>query len=184
MSKKIIGIHGIRERQAEDYYATDPAATKLFLENYKLKGDVYEPSCGEGHMSEVLKQFGYEVYSSDLIDRGYGKTQDFFISERRADTIITNPPFKHAKEFVEHALTLANKEVIMLLKLQFLESERRQEFFKNTPLKEVIVHSKRIVCWKNGEPLNEKGKKWAGTQAYAWFVWEIGYEGEPTIKWI
>ena len=185
MSKKIIGIHGIREREKNDFYATPPEAVELFLDNFKLKGTILEPSCGMGHISEVLKSEGYDVISKDLIDRGYGITGCDFMNETETyDTVITNPPFKIAKEFVEKGLEVANHQVIMLLKLQFLESEARRDFFANTPLKEIYVHSKRIACWKGGEPLNEKGKKWAGTQAYAWFVWEHGYKGEPTIRWI
>ena len=184
---KIIGLHGIRKREKNDFYATDPKATNLFLDNFKLEGNVLEPACGLGHISEVLKKREYIVESTDLIDRGYGNKEVDFLKEeytKKYDNVLTNPPFKYAKEFVEKALTITNDKVIMLLKLQFLESESRRSFFKETPLKEIYVHSKRIVCWKNGKPLNEKGKKWSGTQAYAWFVWEIGYKGEPIIKWI
>jgi hypothetical protein len=38
--------------------------------------------------------------------------------------IITNPPYMLAEEFVEHALELSPL-VVMLLRLAFLESERR-----------------------------------------------------------
>lgn len=125
------------------------------------------------------------LFSQDLIDRGYGNTGiDFFNETKRYDTIITNPPFKFSMEFVEKALSLSDKYVIMLLKLQFLESERRKSFLQKSPLKYVYVHSKRIVCWKDGNPLDEKGKKWAGTQAYAWFIWEKGYTGEPIIRFL
>ena len=32
---------------------------------------VWECACGGGHLSEVLKTRGYDVKSSDIIDRGY-----------------------------------------------------------------------------------------------------------------
>ena len=51
---KIIGIHGIREREKNDFYATPPSAVELFLDNFELKGTVLEPSCGMGHISEVI----------------------------------------------------------------------------------------------------------------------------------
>ena len=185
MKNKIIGLHGIREREKHDFYATDPNAVRLFLNEFKLEGSILEPSCGMGHISEVLKEYGYNPVSQDIIDRGYGSGgKNFFDERKRYDTVITNPPFKFAKEFVEKALDISDKHVIMLLKIQFLESESRKKFFKESPLKYVYVHSKRIVCFKNGEPFDEKGKKWAGTQAYAWFVWEHGYEGSPVIKWL
>jgi hypothetical protein len=40
--------------------------------------------------------------------------------------IVTNPPYKLADQFVEHALTLCPR-VIMLLRLAFLESRRRSD---------------------------------------------------------
>lgn len=37
-----------------------------------LHKNVWECSCGQGHLSEVLNKNGYNVKSTDLIDRGYG----------------------------------------------------------------------------------------------------------------
>ncbi len=39
---------------------------------------------------------------------------------------------------------------------------------------------------RNGSDIDElTGKKMASsTMAFAWFVWEKGYTGEPIIKWI
>jgi len=39
-----------------DYYATPPSATKKLLENETFSKFILEPACGEGHISEVLKQ--------------------------------------------------------------------------------------------------------------------------------
>ena len=76
----------------------------------KLKNPIWECACGEGHLSERLKQYGYNVYSSDLIDRGYGEGGVDFLTDNRLwhGDIITNPPYKYAKEFVEHALDIVD----------------------------------------------------------------------------
>ena len=42
--------------------------------------------------------------------------------------IITNPPYMLAEQFVGHALRLCPR-VIMLLRLAFLESERRTDIY-------------------------------------------------------
>ena len=60
--------HSEEERQVDDYYATEPRAVELLLEREKFSSNVWECACGGGHMSEVLKQNGYSVYSTDLID--------------------------------------------------------------------------------------------------------------------
>lgn len=96
--------------------------------------------------------------------------------------IITNPPYKYASRFVEKSLELipTGNKVAMFLKLQFLESKSRKELFKKYPPKVVYVSSSRIKCAKNGE----FEKYPSSAVAYAWFVWEKGFEGEPVIRWI
>lgn len=53
--------HTEEERQTEDYYATEPKATELLLDKETFSSVVWECACGQGHMSDVLKQGG--VYS-------------------------------------------------------------------------------------------------------------------------
>lgn len=99
--------------------------------------------------------------------------------------IITNPPYKYAKEFVEHALDLIpeGNKVFMFLKLQFLEGKSRRKLFDKNQLKTVYVSSSRILCARNGD--FETVKKGGGSAvAYAWFEFEKGYNSEPIIKWI
>ena len=75
--------HSDTERQKEDFYATEPLATVLLCEKEKFSPTVWEPCVGMGHIAEVLKQQGYEVVCSDIVDRGYPKTQimDFLRAE-------------------------------------------------------------------------------------------------------
>jgi hypothetical protein len=121
--------------------------------------------------------------ASDLYDRGYGHAGvDFLKAYEKVDNIITNPPYKHALEFVEHALKLADKKVAMFLKLTFLEGKVRYSFFQENPPRRVYVFSYRANCYRNGEVENFKHK--SSTVAYAWFVWEKGYKGKPEIEWI
>lgn len=100
-------------REANDFYATHPSASRAFLNKLNEDGvilnkNIVEPACGQGHMAEVFKEYGYNVEAFDLIDRGYGKVQDFFLyNEKKEHTdYITNPPFKVACDFARHALTL------------------------------------------------------------------------------
>ena len=65
--------HSLGDREENDYYATDPTAVKLLLQMETFNHNIWECACGEGHISEVLKGEGYEVRSTDLIDRGYAE---------------------------------------------------------------------------------------------------------------
>lgn len=175
------------EAEKNDYYATEPRAVELLLECEEFSPYVWEPACGEGHISEVLKINGYKVRSTDLIDRGYGQGGVDFFKVAKEDLrdipsadIITNPPYKCAKEFVEHALDISpfGTKIAMFLKLTFLESRKRLELFKKYPPKTVYISSGRLQCGKNGQFNTSKD-----AVAYAWFIWEKGFVGEPTIRW-
>lgn len=173
------------EREQHDYYATEPKATELLLEQENFNENVWECACGGGHISEVLKAHGYNVESTDLIDRNYGTGSVDFLkcTETVNKDIITNPPYKFAKEFVYKALEIVSEgnKIAMFLKLTFLESKGRKELFKKYPPKTVYVSSSRLHCWKNGD---ETYSQKSNAIAYAWYVWEKGYTGETKIKWI
>ncbi len=179
--------HSQEIRHKDDYYATEPKAVELLLEVEDFNPTIWECACGEGHMAEVLKKHGYKVISSDLIDRGYGIGGVDFLKCKDivgAD-IVTNPPYKIAKEFVQHALDIVDNghKVAMFLKLTFLESKKRRELFDKYPPKVIYVSSSRLQCAKNGD--FETYKKGTGTAiAYAWYVWEKGYTGNTIVKWI
>lgn len=66
------------EREENDFYATDPNAVQLLLYKENFNKSILEPCCGQGHISETLKNYGYNVISSDIINRGYGFQFDFF----------------------------------------------------------------------------------------------------------
>lgn len=53
--------HSKGEREVNDYYATEPKAVELLLEKEKFNSIILEPSCGEGHISQVLLNSGYAV---------------------------------------------------------------------------------------------------------------------------
>lgn len=173
-----------RDAESNDYYATEPKAVELLLEQETFSECVWEPACGEGHISEVLKAHGYHVYSTDLIDRGYGAGGVDFLTQDPSRTfdgdIITNPPYRYAKEFVDKAMDLVGPghKVAMFLKLTFLEGKGRRALFRETPPKTVYVSSARLQCGKNG--------CFDGTSmvAYCWIIWEKGYTGATQIKWI
>lgn len=182
--------HSEKERENNDYYATDPKALEIFLnklkeDGIKLHNYIWECACGEGHLSKVLEKHGYKVCSTDLIDRGYGKgNTDFLksIPNEWVGDILTNPPYKYARQFVEKAMEVTRNScyTIMFLKIQFLEGQARKEMFKKYPPKYVYVNSERQLCAMNGE--FDKYK--ATALCYCWFVWEKGFTGEPTIRWI
>lgn len=177
--------HTEKEREENDFYATEPKAIDLLCQVEKFHEWILEPACGQGHLSKRLIENGYQVYSSDLIDRGYGMQYDFFETSSWHGDIITNPPYKFAKEFIEKSLSIIpnGNKVAMFLKLQFMEGKARKELFKCHPPKTIYVSSSRLLCAKNAdfEGMIAGG---GSAVAYAWYVWEKGYSGKTVVEWI
>lgn len=186
--------HALHDREINDYYATDPKAAELLLEVEPDLNNIWECACGEGHLAKIFKEHNKLGLATDLIYRGYGNPNpiDFLTYDDYWNgDIVTNPPYKYAKEFIEKALSLVDngRKVCMFLKVQFLEGKERKNFFKEYPPKTIYISSSRIPCALNGEFElwnEEKQKKVpvSSAVAYGWFVWEKGYAGKPSIEWI
>ena len=191
---KLAGGNPKNARQSEDFYSTNPLALEMLLERYNI-GEIktmLEPCVGDGNLAKYMLSRYPKIHITalDIVDRGFEGTQinnflDYYTNEQY-DVILTNPPFKLAKEFVEKSLGLVNEQgkVIMFLKVQFLEGQGRKEFLENSPLKYVYVFSGRMATWKDGKQVDEQGKSWSTTMCHAWFIWEKGYKGEPIIRWL
>ena len=176
--------HTPDERAQFDFYATDPQAVEMLLALETFAPVIWEPACGEGHISNVLAAHGYEVISTDLIYRGFGEPEPMdFLTETFPEfegDIITNPPYSAGLEFVERALETVRPggKVAMFLKVQFLEGKRRGELFSKTPPRTVYISRSRLACAKNGDFSHTES-----AIAYAWFVCEKGFIGDTVIKW-
>ena len=176
--------YALQDRQVDDFYATDPKALELLLEQEKFSNNVWECACGQGHLSKVLVSNGYNTRSTDLMDRGYGQSGVDFLKQEEAfdGDIITNPPYKYALDFVKKAYNLVTDghKVAMLLRIQFLEGKERRQFFDYAPPRTVYVSSSRIHCAMNGD---FKTYNKSSAMCYAWFVWQKGNKNPPIIKW-
>lgn len=176
--------HSLLNREENDYYATEPRAIDKLLSAYQIKHNViWECACGEGNLSKRLEERGYKVFSSDLINRGYGEVKDFLKeSSTPSQCILTNPPYKLATDFIKHALELVDNggEVIMFLKTTFLEGKNHyNKIFKDNPPKYFLQSIDRINCARN----NEFEKYKSSAISYGWFIWEKGYNDNTIIKW-
>jgi hypothetical protein len=167
------------DRSESDFYPTPKCATISLLEKEKFEGNIYEPACGDGRLSIVLKEFGYDVYSSDLRDSDdiFGeKGIDFLNQTQKFDNIITNPPFSLAGDFIEHGLNLSNNTSLLLLRLSYLEGQSRYGMFKKNPPSRIYVFSKRLPFFKDGI-----WSKSGGQFCHSWFVWDKQCENKNTI---
>ena len=182
--------HPLRERK-DDLYETPEVAVQALLRVEPLlqwPRHIWDPAAGRrGNIVNVLRAGGHRVLASDLVDYGVPITPpayyrvDFLMEHKLPDgveIILTNPPFKLAEKFVAHALELC-PFVVMLLRLAFLESERRCGILEGRGLARVHVFRKRIpMMHRDGW----QGRKANSGMAFAWFVWDRSYGGPTTIE--
>jgi hypothetical protein len=146
---------------------------------------IWEPACGDGTgIVDPLRAHGHKVIGSDLVAHGRPDCfwqRDFLLEWKAPDlyeTIITNPPYKLAEQFIAHALDLCPR-VIMLLRLAFLESERRCALLEDRGLERILVFRKRLpMMHRRGW----EGPRSSSSMAFAWFCWDRSHVGPTTIS--
>lgn len=163
-----------RKRIEHDRYETPEWVTDCVVPHLKIdkRTMIHEPAAGSGKMVRALRRHGYRVSSGD-ITRG----RDFLAKDKEYPVIVTNPPYSHAEEFVEHALACtfyARGTVAMLLRLDFDSAKTRAYLFAIHPaFEKKIVLTKRIrwIEGSTGSP----------SENHAWFIWRWKNESPPTI---
>lgn len=193
--------HTTKGREQDDFYATDPIAVDLLLNGCskwldnifrfeRRVGIIWECACGTGNLAERLRQQGFDVIASDLKDRGYGLVgKDFLLTTRKnvssfVKIILTNPPYSLANDFILHALDILPEGgvYIALMNISYLCGQKRYEtIYSKGTLREVYLFSKRIECWRNNDRETYGGKAMVD---FAWYVFQKGYHGQPTLYWI
>lgn len=176
-----------------DYYPTPPWATRALVRRLAAQGEdlarqaVLEPAAGGGWMARVLAEAFGAVHACDVADYGQDHAlRDFTLPDefgpvpgfpdgcgpdatgRRADWIITNPPFVCGQAFIERALALAPaRGIAFLARLTFAEGgERYRSIFAPAPPAEIVLFCDRVAMVKN-----RVDRKASTATAYAWFVW-------------
>ena len=109
------------------------------------------------------------------------KCGDYLTSDSSGDfgddlTVVMNPPYRDAAEFVRAALlsVAVGRKVCALLRLNFLgSSSKRLDLFEwGSELRAVHVLARRPSFTGDGR---------SDACEYAWFVWESGYRGSALI---
>jgi hypothetical protein len=166
-----------------DCYETHPAVVEALLKVETLRGIIWEPACGPGSIVRTLRASGYRVVASDILDYGCPDASSGvdFLNLQRAPrgvaAVVTNPPYKHANEFVRRALALVPR-VVMLLPLRFLEGRGRSDILDGGRLARAHVFINRIPMMHRR---NWQGPRASNAHAFAWFVWDRDHRGPTEV---
>ena len=183
-----VGMSSKADRGLE-FYRTPIEATRalIAIEGDRLPQNIWEPACGDGAMAEPLGAAGRTVLATDIVDRGYDIGDVDFLTTRLEDSayinaVVTNPPFSLAQQFVDRSFSFSNIHYCaLLLRLAFLESGKRKEWFEANPTARVHVSSRRLPMMHRE---NYEGVRTASSAIpHAWFVWLRGYDGPPQLRW-
>lgn len=184
---------GTLTRADNDWYQDQPEAIQALIRVERFSGLCWDPACGVGTIPSALHRAGLDAIGSDIVDRGYRDQRgvvdvvDFLRTPARTvANIVSNPPFKLAREFAECALVMASHKVAFLLPLTFLEGAERARWRIKTPLARIRTFSWRISMPPGDLLQAGKVKPAGGKKAFAWFIWEHGWQGPaqeiPLIK--
>lgn len=185
----------MKPRDKNDHYPTHPDDVKKSLSLVKNISNptILDIGCGKGVWGTVAKNevanIGgccTQITGIDIqefpVNSDYDKWivgKDFFEweTEEKFSLIIGNPPFKYAQKMIEKSFDMLEDggQLIFLLRLAFLESQRRYEFFKKYIPNEVSVFSKRPSFTGDGKtyPI-----------AFAAFSWVKGFDGNTKLSWL
>jgi hypothetical protein len=164
-----------------DLYGTPPQAVPPLLRVEQLPPVVWEPAAGRGNIVKELRAAGHQLIASDIVSYDFPLdfVQNFFSCTAMpagCQGIVSNGPYRWIEQFVAHALELS-PIVVVLLRLTFLESERRCAILENRGLARIHVFRKRLpMMHRNGW----EGRKANSGMAFCWMRWDRDYTG-PTV---
>jgi hypothetical protein len=96
--------------------------------------------------------------------------------------IVSNPPYRKARQFIERALREARKSAF-LVQYGFLFGAERSAWLRTTPLRRTWILVPR-PSMPPGKLILAGMKPGGGRVDYAWLVFERGYNGPPELGWL
>jgi len=127
-------------RHERDFYPTPQSIIDTTLFHVKLRetATIWEPCAGDGRFSTALEQSGYSVISHDIVVGSYDKIfddidegHDFFDwREAQAPIIVTNPPFRHIRRFIDFAFDIGVEQMVLVTSERLWACQKGHDQFK------------------------------------------------------
>lgn len=182
------------QREADDWYVEPPWVSLRLFEEETFNGSICDPACGGGNIIRSAQAHGFYQFPMDIIERD--ETLGCEIVDwlqpwsRQFDNIVSNPPFKLCDDrktathpFVQRCLERARSKVALLLPANWIQGDARSRWLETTPLLRVWFISPR-PSMPPGQIIEAGLSPGNGTTDYAWFVWLMGYDGRPEVRWL
>ena len=164
------------KRKESDFYPTHYSLTRLLLDKVRLRGAILEPACGDGAIVKVLSDYGYVCDYYDI-------ERDFLKETTHYGTIITNPPFSLAKEFIIKAKECSD-EFFYLLPLNYCHGKQRYDLFYANGVN-ILNHIYVFTRYPMFDgTLRDDGKHKTGMCVFCWMHFISNGVTETKLSWL
>lgn len=180
-------------REENDWYQEPSWCSERLFEVESFRGGILDPAAGGGNIVKAAIAMGWRAEGSDLVVRNPSLvTQRDWLEpcSERFENIVSNPPFKLCDDrkartypFVQRCLERAERKVALLLPANWIQGDARSRWLEQSPLRRVLFISPR-PSMPPGHVIDAGHKPGTGTTDYAWFIWQIDYDGRPEIGWL
>lgn len=210
MQRRDVSVQGERSLMAGreqaaglDFFPTPPWATRSLVEvilphlGVSIDGlTVYDPGCGEGHITGALEEYPANVIGTDIKDYASdGRAAPAWAGELdyldrssaapQADWVIMNAPFSDEElgdrplHFTQRALDEAKVGVASFVRTTWLDGIGRYEnLFSVRPPTLYAQFAERVnLCKDRWEPMGSTAT------AYCWLVWVKDRTPQP-VFWV
>jgi hypothetical protein len=182
---RIQSSHDYDARGVDAYFSPPEAVWSLLaIEQAHLPRSIWEPAAGDGAIVKPLRDAGYQVSATDLVDYGLEACEsgvDYLMAAARPgiEGVVTNPPYRLAMAFAEKALAEV-PYLALLLRTNFLESTARLPFFRRHPPARIWISSRRLpMMHRHGW----QGPRAPSNTCFAWFVWDSEAKEKQRVDW-
>lgn len=193
----VIIREGGSRRHDFDFYPTPVNLCERGLQHLvdfdPIYANVLDPGAGTGVWGDAYRNLygdsgvltGVEIrdvvpnsnYDGGWIHRDY-LTLEQDGHEQFFDLVMGNPPYKYAQKFIElaHAMLKPEGQLVFLLRLSFLEGQKRAKNFWP-------FYRPRKILVLDGRP-SFSGDGGTDEAAYGLFYWKRNYIGNTELDWL
>jgi hypothetical protein len=175
-------------RGVNDWYVEPEWCSRRLFEVETFVGSVWDPACGMGRIVRQALAADLPTFGTDVAQRG--TTLPFarydFLGDHEppewvgSDNIVTNPPFDVAPQFAMRALDRATGKVAIIFPTARLNAAK---WLRPLPLARVWLLTPR-PSMPPGETILRGEKPGGGKMDFCWLVFEQGYPGSPSLRWL
>src|SRR5262249_45335761 len=172
----------IFDRDEDDFYVEPAWCSERLFAVETFTGLIWDPAAGSGTILRAARAAGLSNFASDIAEHGCGLRQDFLTATAPAPAflVVTNPPFRVARAFVERALTLGARKTAVIFPTARLNAAR---WLEPLPLAKIYLLTPR-PSMPPGEVIAHGERPGGGRMDFAWLVFNRGHSGPPELRWL